>query len=86
MVKNMESELKRQIEIKNEYAKLIIDLGFDYDGYSNADDLKKLIDELVNYAKDILNNNDKKIVYIGGNNKKYNILNEEIGEEYGVYK
>ena len=86
MVKNMESELKRQIEIKNEYAKLIIDLGFDYDGYSNADDLKKLIDELVNYAKDILNNNDKKIVYIGGNNKKYNILNEEIGEDYGVYK
>lgn len=82
----MESELKRQIEIKNEYAKLIIDLGFDYDGYSNADDLKKLIDELVNYAKDILNNNDKKIVYIGGNNKKYNILNEEIGEDYGVYK
>lgn len=82
----MESELKRQIKIKNEYAKLIIDLGFDYDGYSNAYNLKKLIDELVNYAKDILNNNDKKVIYIDGNNKKYNILHEEIGENDGIYK
>lgn len=77
-------KLKRQIKIKNEYAKLIIDLGFDYDGLNNIDDLKKLIYELVNYAKDILNNNDRKIVYVDGNNKKYNILGEEIGEEYGI--
>lgn len=80
----MKAELKRQIEIKNEYAKLIIDLGFDYDGLSNADDLKKMIDELVNYAKDILSNNDRKIIYVDGNNKKYNILHEEIGEKYGI--
>lgn len=30
---------------------MIIDIGFDYDGYSRAEDLKKLIDELVEYAK-----------------------------------
>lgn len=86
MVKMMELELQRLIKIKNNYAQLIVDLGFDYDGLNNKNDLKKLIDELVNYAKDIINNNDKKAIYIDGNNKKYNILHEEIGEDNGIYK
>lgn len=30
---------------------MIRDIGFDYDGYSKAEDLKELIDELVKYAK-----------------------------------
>ena len=29
----------------------IIDYGFDYDGFNNVEDLKKLIDMLVDYAK-----------------------------------
>ena len=29
----------------------IIDYGFDYDGFNNVEDLKKLIDMLVNYAR-----------------------------------
>ena len=29
----------------------IIDYGFDYDGFNNKEDLKKLIDMLVDYAK-----------------------------------
>lgn len=31
--------------------KRIIDYGFDYDGFNNVEDLKKLIDMLVDYAK-----------------------------------
>ena len=86
MVKMMELELQRLIKIKNNYAQLIVDVGFDYDGFNDRDDLKDLIDELVNYAKDILNNNDKKVIYIDGNNKKYNILHEEIGGNNELYK
>lgn len=39
----------------------IIDYGFDYDGFDNKEDLKKLIDMLVEYAKeskDILQGDD----------------------------
>ena len=31
---------------------LLIDIGFDYDGFNQADSLKTLIDELVGYAKE----------------------------------
>ena len=37
-------------KIKNNN-KRIIDYGFDYDGFNNVEDLKKLIDMLVDYAK-----------------------------------
>lgn len=30
---------------------MIIDIGFDYDGFKKAKDLKELIDELVDYAR-----------------------------------
>ena len=39
-----------ELNNKNEWCQLIIDIGFDYDGYNDADNLKLLIDELVLYA------------------------------------
>ena len=30
---------------------MIVDIGFDYDGYSSVDGLKSLVDELVEYAR-----------------------------------
>ena len=63
--------------IKDEYLNLIVGIGFDYDGYNDADNLKGVIDELVKYAKKALNNDDSSIIY-SGTNKKYNILNEEL--------
>ena len=56
---------------------MIIEIGIDYDGYNDADNLKGVIDELVKYAKKALNNDDSSIIYSGAN-KKYNILNEEL--------
>lgn len=31
---------------------LLIDIGFDYDGYNDVENLKRLIDELVSYARE----------------------------------
>ena len=70
-------DLEKKLKIKDEYLRLIIEIGFDYDGYNDADNLKGVIDELVKYAKKALNNDDSSIIY-SGTNKKYNILNEEL--------
>lgn len=79
------NKLKRKIYIKNEYAKLIIDLAFGYDGFNTVEGLKGLIDELSNIAKLIINSDDKKVIYIDGKDK-YNILHEKISEEKdGLY-
>lgn len=51
-------KLQKQVELKDKYSELIIDIGFDYDGYSKAESLKELIDELVNYAKASLKNEE----------------------------
>lgn len=47
-------EWKRDINKINEIKEnnqRIIDYGFDYDGFNNVEDLKKLIDMLVDYAR-----------------------------------
>lgn len=77
---NKNKKLKREINIKNKYAELIVDLAFDYDGFNTVESLKGLIDELSIIAMLIINSNDKKVIYINGNDK-YNILCEKIGEE-----
>ena len=41
---------KQVLDKIKENNQLIIDLGFDYDGFNNVDDLKGLIDELVDRA------------------------------------
>lgn len=70
--------LKRQIKIKDRYLQLIIDIGFDYDGFNNVDDLKSLVDGLCTYAEKAKNCDDKNTVYVSGNGIKENILGEKI--------
>lgn len=69
---------KRQNKIKDEYLKLICDLGFDYDGYEESESLKELIDELVDLAKKAIKNDDKSVVYTGGDGLEFNILRERL--------
>ena len=68
--------LKRQIETKDKYAQMILDLATGYDGCTKEKDLKRLIDEISELALLLIQCDDKKIIYISGN-KKYNILFEE---------
>ena len=70
--------LKRQIDIKNAYCNLIWCLGVDYDGCNTVGSLKSLIDELVNYAKKAIKNDDKSIMAEGVDGKYFNILHEEV--------
>lgn len=72
--------LERQIKIKDEWCQLIIDLGFGYDGCNTVESLKSLIDELVDYAHKAISCDDVSVVYVGANNKKSNILLENIKE------
>lgn len=71
---------KRQIDIKNRYLQLIIDLGYDYDGCDTVEDLKDLIDGLVDYACRARFNDDTSEVYTGFDGKIYNILHEKLGK------
>ena len=75
-------QLKRQIKIKDEYLSLIIGIGFDYDGEDrNIEGLKSVIDQLVDYARKAIDNDDKSPIYgIGDDVPKRNILLEEIKE------
>ena len=72
--------LERQIKIKDEWCQLIIDLGFDYDGCNTVESLKGLIDELVDYAHKAISCDDVSVVYVGADDKKSNILLENIKE------
>jgi polyhydroxyalkanoate synthesis regulator phasin len=74
----------------------IIDIGFDYDGYHSSEDLKKLIDELVDMARkglhgirpfyiryDKPSDETKYIEYIiddAGNRKEVELTSEKITE------
>lgn len=72
--------MDKRIEIMERYFEIIIDLGFDYDGFEQADSLKGLIDELVRFAKlGRICNTTEPIFECA--NKKYNILHEELKEE-----
>lgn len=75
-------KLERENKIMKKYLQLIIDLGFDYDGFNESEDLKKLIDELVRYAVLGRDVNDKEVMYVKDLDDKgrYNILMEKINE------
>ena len=73
--------LKRQIRIKDSYMHLIYAIGFDYDGYNDVKNLKDIIDELVDYSKKAVRCDDKWVAYEDGNDKKLNILMEEIEDK-----
>ena len=72
--------LERQIKIKDEWCQLIIDLGFDYDGCNTVESLKGLIDELADYAHKAIICDDVSVAYVGADDKKSNILLENIKE------
>lgn len=72
--------LERQIKIKDKWCQLIMDLGFDYDGLNTVESLKCLIDELVDYAHKAIICDDVSVVYVGADDKKSNILLENIKE------
>lgn len=85
-ITNLQEEnnnLQRQIKIMEKYFELIIDMGFDYDGYNKAENLKSLIDELVKLASLGREKNDTEPMYMSldDEEKHYNILNEEIKGE-----
>lgn len=74
-------QLIREIQIKDKYLDLIVVIGYDYDGFNEAESLKGLIDELVRFAKMALDNDDKTSIAIDSNDKKMNILGEIIESE-----
>ena len=74
-------ELKRQIEIKDKFCGLITALGFDYDGFNTADELKGLIDTIVDYANKAIQCDDKSPIYVNGDDKPLNILLEKVKVE-----
>lgn len=47
------NNLQQRIDKAVRKAQLIVDIGFDYDGYNDTKNLKKIIDEFVKYAVDI---------------------------------
>lgn len=60
-LQNENEDYKSRVEKTLDKIQYIIDYGFDYDGLNNVEDLKGLIDMLVNYAresKDILRGKD----------------------------
>lgn len=71
-------ELVKKVKIKDAYLQLIIDLAYGYDGFNDVDGLKGLIEELSEYAKMALKNDDKTPFYIGSNEENFNILDETI--------
>ena len=50
-IKNEIDKYKEVIDKAISNNQRIIDYGFDYDGFNNVEDLKKLIDMLVDYAR-----------------------------------
>lgn len=71
-------ELERQLKIKNAYCGMIIDVGLGYDGYESSEDLKRLIDELLSYARMAIDCDDKSQIFIDAKGNKLNILDEVI--------
>ena len=62
-VNKRNNDLQNKIDKIKENNQRIIDYGFDYDGFNNIEDLKKLIDMLVDYARknnDILEGKNEK--------------------------
>lgn len=86
-------ELKRKIAIKDKWCQLIWDIGCDYDGYNDVDNLKKIIDELEKEVEastnvlDALKNKEQEILWVA--KKDYDRVVEENNrkeEELARYK
>jgi len=75
----LRNDKNNQIDIMKKYFQMIIDLGYDYDGFNNVEDLKGLIDTLCKYASLGRACNTTESIYVN-RDKHYNILNEELKE------
>lgn len=73
-------EKDRQIKIKDGYNKLLVDIGFDYDGCETVESLKSVIDDLVDLSKRAIANDDTYGIYEHGNRGTLNILFEEVSK------
>lgn len=73
-------QLTRDKNIMQKYLQLIIDIGYDYDGYNDADNLKAVIDELCKYALYGKKLDDKSIIS-SSCETYYNILGEPIEDK-----
>ena len=73
-------QLTRDKNIMQNYLQLIIDIGYDYDGYNDADNLKAVIDELCKYALYGKKLDDKSIIS-SSCETYYNILGEPIEDK-----
>ena len=71
--------MNRNELIMKKYFQMIIDLGYDYDGFNSVESLKGLINELVRLASLGIVCNTTEPIY-KNNDKKYNILMEEINK------
>lgn len=71
-------ELERQIKIKDAYCNMIWMIGCDYDGYETPKGLKKVIDEIVDYATKAMNCDDKSPIYVDEDESESNILMEKL--------
>lgn len=73
----------RSIEIMERYLELIYDLGYDYDGCNNVEDLKGLIDGMCRLASLGMARNVTEPIYVDSKGMKANILGEIMlkGEE-----
>lgn len=72
----MDKELEKKIEIMEKYFELIINLGFDYDGF-NETGLKGLIDEMGRFARLGRVANITEPIFFNGQNN-FNILGEKL--------
>ena len=73
----MNKELEKTIEIMEKYFELIIDFGFDYDGFNDIQSLKSLIDEMVRFARLGRVANITEPIFSNGQDS-FNVLGEKI--------
>lgn len=71
-------KLARQVEIMERYLELIYDLGYDYDGFNDVENLKGLIDEMCRLASLGRACNVTEPIYEDDKGMKSNILGEII--------
>lgn len=76
---------QKELEIVDKYAQNLWQILSDYDGYydeetkqGSLEGLAGLVDESMDTCKKIIRRDTKSVIYTGGNDKKYNILMEEV--------
>lgn len=74
-------ELRRQIEVKDAYLKLMLEIAIDHDGFTSARELGGLIDELADYMEKAIDSDDKWAVYEDVHGNRINILGKKLEEE-----